>query len=190
MSTARRDESPGFHHVWCRGNNKRAIVTDDRDRRDLLTRIADVAGENGWQVYAYCLMDNHYHLVIEVGIAGMSGGLCKLHTGYATSFNTRHARVNHLFGKRYGNKMLEDEASLLWASRYVVLNPVRAGIVSTPEAYRWSSYRATVGQAFSDVPLARDRLLGSFHAAPDRAEELFSEFVGAGHPRRMAARPT
>lgn len=183
----RRDESPGLHHVWCRGNNKRAIVLDDRDRRDFLTRLSHVAAEYSWRIHAYCLMDNHYHLVIEIGIEGMSGGFCKLNTGHATAFNERHGRVNHLFGKRYDNKFLRDEAAFLWACRYVVLNPVRAGVVRAPQDCRWSSYRATIGLEHGDVPIVRDQLLGAFHADPSRAQALFADFVGFVHPRQLPA---
>jgi REP element-mobilizing transposase RayT len=190
MPSPRRDERPGFHHVWCRGNNKRAIVVDDHDRRQLVARIGDVATEFGWSVHAYCVMDNHYHLVIEIGLRGMSDGFCKLNTGHATAFNARHGRVNHLFGKRYGNKYLEDEPAFLWAVRYVVLNPVRAGVVRAPEHYRWSSYRATIGIGYSDIPIVRDLILGSFHRDPQRAEELFANFVGALHPRQLSAKAT
>jgi REP element-mobilizing transposase RayT len=172
-----RDETPGYHHVWCRGNNKRPIVVDDRDRLALLKQIDVAARMYGWEVVAYCVMDNHYHLVIGIDERGMADGFCRINTFHATQFNRRHGRVNHLFGKRYGNKLLDDEPSLLEACRYVVLNPVRAAMVERPEEFRWSSYRGTTGVGDADLPLAPDVLLGSLHRDQTRARELFAHFV-------------
>jgi hypothetical protein len=107
----------------------------------------------------------------------MSRGFCKLNTGYATGFNARHGRINHLFGKRYGNSPLADEDAVLHACRYVVLNPVRAGLVRRPEDYRWSSYRATIGVDFADLPLATGPLLGPFSRDYRRAQAQFADFV-------------
>src|SRR5207245_5895262 len=109
VPSALRDERPGYHHVWCRGNNKRVIVVDDRDRHLILGMIDAVARQFGWRVAAYCLMDNHYHLVMEIDERGMSDGFCRLNTAYATRFNTRHGRIHHLFGRRYGSQPLLNE---------------------------------------------------------------------------------
>jgi putative transposase len=139
--------------------------------------MANVAREFGWRVAAYCLMDNHYHLVIDVDERGMGDGFCRLNTAHATRFNRRHGRVNHLFGRRYGSTPLADQPALLWACRYVVLNPVRAGIVERPEDYEWSSYRAMIGLAHPAIPLATEEILQAFSHDPLRAKELFAEFV-------------
>jgi REP element-mobilizing transposase RayT len=172
-----RDQSPGFHHIWCRGNNKRDIVIDDYDRTALLRHMLAAVDLCGWRVAAYCLMNNHYHLVIEIDERGMSRGFCRLNTGYATAFNGRYGRINHLFGRRYGSEPLPDEASVLQTCRYVVLNPVRAGLVRRPEDYRWSSYRATIGVDYAELPLAARPLLGPFSRDLRRAQALFAEFV-------------
>ena len=189
MSDELRDEHPGFHHVTCRGNNKRLIVLDDLDRFDFFGRLRRTVRRHGWQIVTYCLMDNHYHLVMEIGERGMSDGFCELHTGYATEFNRRHGRVNHLFGKRYWNGRLEGEDALVAACRYVLFNPVRAGLVSSPADWEWSSYRATVGEAFPHVPLAIDALLCHFGATPEQAVEAFRDFmfepVPKGHDPRQ-----
>ena len=177
VPSATRDESPGYHHVWCRGNNKRSIVVDDRDRLALFGLMDSIARQFEWQVAAYCVMDNHYHLVIEIGERGMSAGFCRLNTGHATNFNRRHGRVNHLFGRRYGSKPLLDQASLVNACAYVVLNPVRAGLVDRPEDYRWSSYRATVGVADSDMSLSTAELLAAFGRDVRRARMAYADFV-------------
>jgi putative transposase len=177
MPSPLRDESPGYHHVWCRGNNKRLIVVDDLDRLLLLGLIESVAREFQWGIAAYCLMDNHYHLVIEIGERGMSDGFCRLNTAYATRFNRRHGRINHLFGARYGSKPLRDQASLVNTCRYVVRNPVRDGIVERPEDYPWSSYRATIGLADPDITLSTTELLAAFERDLRRARIAFADFV-------------
>lgn len=158
-------------------------MLDDHDRLDLLARIGRAAASSGWVIVAYCVMDNHYHLVLEIGERGMSPGLCRVHTGYATSFNERHARVNHLFGRRFGSRPIEDADDLFATCRYVLHNPVRAGIASAVDDYEWSSYRATVGIAAPALPLDAGVLLDSFHVRRARAEELFAEFCGSVHPR-------
>ena len=125
-------------------------------------------------------MSNHYHLVMEIGERGMSRGFCALNTGYATTFNQRHGRVNHLFGRRYGNTFLADQGSFLLACRYVVRNPIRAGLVERAEDYAWSSYRATVGLAPPELSLETTQLLAAFHPrrpTSRRARHRFDEFV-------------
>jgi REP element-mobilizing transposase RayT len=177
MGYTLRDESVGTHHVTCRGNNKRPIFLVERDAHDFLRRLARTARRHAWAIHAYCLMPNHYHLIIEIGERGMSGGFCELNTGYACAFNQRHGRINHLFGRRYWNGCLADDESFLAASRYTLLNPVRSGLVGDPAAWRWSSYRATVGLAPADLPLTRHRLLARFSQNPRRAASLFRAYV-------------
>jgi len=121
-------------------------------------------------------MDNHYHLVIHVGDKGLSRGMCELNTGYAVYYNRAHGRVNHLFGKRYWNRRIKSEKSLLNVIRYVVQNPQRAGGRRELESYVWTSYPATVGRAFSRIELARDELLALFGATPSSALAAFRSF--------------
>src|SRR5215210_7542649 len=143
-----RIEVPGaYYHVGTRGNNKRRIFDDDSDRRAFIVMLHHVARKYGWSVLAYCLMDNHYHLVLQSGDDGLSRGMCELNTGYAVDYNKRHGRCNHLFGRRFWSEILKTDAYLVSTCRYVVLNPVRAGFVKKPEDWIFSSYRATVGLA-------------------------------------------
>jgi putative transposase len=189
VSYAPRDESPGYHHVVTRGNNKRTIYLDDRDRVFFSLTVDRIARKYGWTVLAYCLMDNHYHLLLSVGEKGLSQGMCELNTGYACAFNSFHGRVNHLFGKRYWNRRIRTDASLMNAVRYIVQNPRRAGVCERLEAYRWSSYAATIGLAFADMRLARDEVLAFFGRDPQRAQGEYRIFcsatVLAGHVRRQ-----
>lgn len=179
MSTQLRDESPGYHHVIARGNNKRTIYVDDRDREFFCLTVNRIARKHGWTVLAYCLMDNHYHLVLSVGEGGLSRGMCELNSGYARTFNANHGRINHLFGKRFWNRRIRTHASVLNAVRYVVQNPRAAGGSRLLEAYAWTSYAATIGLAFARIALARDELLAFFGSNPEQALEEFRVFCSA-----------
>jgi putative transposase len=179
MAVALRDESPGYHHVVTRGNNKRPIYVDDRDRVVFCLTVQRVARKYGWTVLAYCLMENHYHLLISVGDKGLAAGMCELNTSYARTFNANHGRVNHLFGRRYWNRRIRTDASMLNVIRYIVRNPRAAGGSRRLEEYRWTSYAATIGLAFADIQLARDEALAFFGRTPDRAVEMFRMFCSA-----------
>lgn len=148
MTYTPRVEVPyGYYHVVTRGNNKRAIYADDLDRRRFLRLLARVARRYGWLFYAYCLMGNHYHLVLQIAESGLSRGMCELNTGHAITFNLRNGRINHVFGRRFWSELITTDAYLMEVCRYVVQNPVRAGLCATCDEWEWSSYRATVGVA-------------------------------------------
>ena len=179
MSYALRDESPGFHHVVTRGNNKRRIFDDDRDRWMFSITVDRIARKYGWTILAYALMDNHYHLIICVGERGLSDGMCELNSGYARQYNAWHGRVNHLFGRRFWNRRIRTDASLLNTVRYIVQNPRRAGGSKPLEAYVWTSYAAMIGLAFAAIKLDRDTVLRLFGRNPEHAVEEFRLFCAA-----------
>jgi len=182
-----RDESPGYHHVVTRGNNKRVIYEDTRDRKFFCLTVDRIAEKYGWTIIAYCLMRNHYHLIIRVGEKGLSDGMCELNTAYAIHFNVWHGRINHLFGKRFWNRRLRSEGAFFNAVRYVIRNPVLDGGKRPLESYRWTSYAATIGLAFADMRLARDELLEFYGRTPNEAIEEFrascTQRVPRGHER-------
>jgi REP element-mobilizing transposase RayT len=179
MPRLRRDESPGYHHVTTRGNNKRDIFLEDGDREFFCLSVTRIARKYGWTVLAYCLMDNHYHLLLSVSDKGLSAGMKELNGGYATTFNLTHGRINHLFGRRFWNRKIDTDASLLNAVRYVVQNPRAAGGSKRLEEYPWTSYGATLGLTFSPIALARDELLAFFGSSPEHALEEFRMFCSA-----------
>jgi len=193
MAYKHRDELPGYHHVVTRGNNKRVIYKNDEDRWFFCDTVTRIAKRHDWTIVAYCLMKNHYHLVIHVGDRGLAAGMCELNTAYACGFNARHGRINHLFGKRYWNRRIKTDASLINTVRYVVQNPRRAGGTRPLEAYVWTSYAATIGLAFARIKLARDELLPFFGSTPERALEGFRVFCSSaplgGHVRWQPPRP-
>jgi putative transposase len=182
MTYIPRIEVPGgVYHVVTRGNNKRSIFEDDFDRHLFVQLLWTVARAYGWTIFAYCLMGNHYHLVIQLGPGerSLSRAMCLLNTAWASEYNSRHGRINHLFGKRYWSRLLRDDADLLANCRYAINNPVRAGLVDDPSVWVWSSYRATVGLALGIPRLAVDEFLRLFAPERERAIELWREYVAA-----------
>lgn len=146
MARPLRIHYPGaVYHVTSRGNERRSIYRDDTDRAIFLEVLAHVAERYGWVVHAYCLMGNHYHLLVETPHANIAIGMRQLNGLYAQRFNRRHGRVGHLFQGRYAAILIQKERHFLRAARYVVRNPVRANLCASPEQWRCSSCAATAG---------------------------------------------
>jgi putative transposase len=140
VSTQLRDESPGVHHVVCRGNNKRIICDDDTDRAWFCDTVTATARKYHWHVLAWCLMDNHYHLLITVTDRGLAAGMCELNSRYARIFNQRHDRVSHLFGERYWSRRAKTHAEVMNVVRYIVQN---LAVPASPARSRVTRGRAT-----------------------------------------------
>ncbi len=161
MARLLRVEYPGaLYHVTIRGNNRRELFGDDTDRERFLDRLGEYREEYGIRVYAYCLMSNHVHLVVETPEANLGRFLHRLQTAYTTYFNLRHGESGHLTQGRYGAKTVEGDEYLLNLARYVHLNPVFVGGMREKElkerrkalrGYRWSSYRQYLGKRESKV---------------------------------------
>ena len=183
-----RDEFPGYHHVSTRGNNKRVTFKRDRDRVVFCSMVDRLASKFEWRILAYALMKNHYHLLVRVGEKGLAQGMCELNGGYAAWFNAEHNRVNHLFGRRYFSSRSLTDASVRERARYIVQNPRRAGGTRPLEAYRWTSYAATVGLRFPTITLARDELLEFFGATPELGTKAYRAFC-LEEPWREQTRP-
>jgi putative transposase len=143
MARPLRIEFPGgLYHFIVRGNERKAVFRDDADREDYLRRLAHYRKKFGFRLLAYCLMDNHVHLVIESGSDPLSRIMAGLQSSYTQYFNRRHRRVGHLFQGRYKAFLVERDPYALALLRYVHENPVKARIVLKPEEYPWSSDRA------------------------------------------------
>jgi REP-associated tyrosine transposase len=166
-----------LYHLTARGNEQQAIFRDDSDRRWFLKLLAREVAQQRWQCHAYCLMGNHYHLLIETTEPNLARGMRRLNSAYAQGFNHRHGRVGHLFQGRYHSVLVEKESYLLEVSRYIVLNPVRASLVCTPEEWAWSSYRATSGLEPAPAFLQVDWLLGIFSDDIAMARPAYVRFV-------------
>jgi len=145
--------------------------------------LGDVIGQMGWICYGYCLMDNHYHLVIETPEANLAKGMRQLNGVFTQSSNRCHGRCGHLFQGRYKSIVVDADAYLLELSRYVVLNPVRAGMVTGPADWPWSSYQATAGTARPPAWLATGKLLPHFSSRTKVAQRKYMEFVAEGMGR-------
>ena len=146
MARQLRLEYPGaLYHLTARGNEQQPIFHDDVDRQQFLQLFGYEILQQRWRCYAYCLMGNHYHLLVETPESNLSRGMRRLNGSYAQRFNWRHQRVRHLLQGRFKSLVVERETYLLELCRYVVLNPVRAGMVATPADWPWSSYGATAG---------------------------------------------
>lgn len=172
---------PGaLYHVTARGNARQAIYTDDADRQMFLSVLEDVVTRYHWLCHAYCLMDNHYHLLIETPEESLSTGMRQVNGVYTQRFNRRHGREGHVLQGRFKAILVERESYLLELCRYVVLNPVRAGIVRHPERYRWSSYRATAGLEEAPSLLTREWVLAQFSTRRHRAKRQYRQFVQDG----------
>ena len=146
MARPLRLEFPGaIYHLTARGDRREDIFADDADRERLLQVFAECVARFGWVCHAYCLMDNHYHFLVETPLPNLARGMRQLNGIYTQRFNRRHGHSGHLFQGRYQAILVEKDSYLRELARYVVLNPVRARLVKRPEQWRWSSYRASAG---------------------------------------------
>ena len=181
MTRPLRIEFPGaIYHVTSRGNARRRIFLDDEDRATFLSTLAWVVERFGWICHSYCLMGNHFHLLIETPTPNLSRGMRQLNGVYTQGFNRRHRKAGHLFQGRFKAILVERDSYLLELARYVVLNPVRAKMVKTPGNYAWSSYRSTLGLDPIPAGLSIDWLLGQFAKTKPVARQRYAAFVQAG----------
>ncbi len=181
MARPLRPAYPGaIYHITVRGVERRRIFMDDRDREGFLGLLADVVARFEWRCHAYCLMTNHFHLVVETPLGNVSAGMKQLNGVYAQAFNRRHGRRGHLYEDRFHTTLVETEAHLLELTRYVPANPVRARLCRAPGQWRWSSYAATAGDAPAPRFLTVDWTLAQFAAGPERARVRYRLFVAEG----------
>jgi len=169
-----------LYHITSRGNAQEDVYRNDEDRNKFLGLLNIACHRFNWYCHAYCLMDNHYHLLIETNTPSLSKGMKYLNGTYTQCFNHRHKRVGHVFQGRFKAIIVDKNNYLLELSRYIVLNPVRARMVRSAKEYRWSSYRATVGLTVSHACLTTDWLLAGFGKQRKRAIMNYREFVQEG----------
>ena len=142
MARPLRIEYPGaFYHVTSRGNEQKDIFKSDIDREKFLSYLVSAGEKYGAEIHAYCLMTNHYHLILETPLGNLSLIMKHINSSYTSYFNIKHKRVGHLLQGRYKAILVQADAYAAELSRYIHLNPVRAGMVKFPEDYRWTSYR-------------------------------------------------
>ena len=166
----------GIYHVTGRGNRKQLIFRDDRDCEWFLAIADEVSEKRGWERLAYCLMPNHYHLLVQTPKPDLSLGMQRLNSRYAQAFNHRHETSGHLFQGRFHAVLVGYESHLLELARYLALNPVRAGLCDRPGEWRWSSYREIFDEGGRKLA-GRGQVLQHFHPDPERAKQIFRAFV-------------
>lgn len=149
--------------------------------------VGAVVSRCGWLCHAYCLMSNHFHLLVETPEPNLSAGMQRLGGCYAQSFNKRHGTVGHLFQGRYGARLVEDDAHFVVVVSYLAQNPVVAGACERPEDWRWSSFAATVGLASPAEFLTTDMVLAMFSPDRERAQVLLRAYVEEGLAPERAA---
>lgn len=182
MSKAPRIEAAGgLHHVMSRGNGRAAIFLDELDYVALLRRLAKVVERFGWLCHGFCLMPNHYHLLIETPEPNRGAGMQVLNLSYARWFNWRNRRVGHVFQGPYTTVHVTRDAHLMELCRYLAMNPVRAGLAADPADWPWSSYRATAGLERVPPYLRVDHVQSVFAAAGSSGAEGFRDFVAAAN---------
>lgn len=146
MPRIAREKSPtDIYHITCRGIGKRIIFEDDYDRRFFKTRLRQYLPDSGVKIIAWCLMDNHVHLLLEAELENLSHYMHRLNSSYAAYFNNKYGHVGGVFQNRFSSHAVETETHLLDVVRYIHLNPIELGIFN-PADYSWSSYRQYLGE--------------------------------------------
>ena len=180
-----RLDAPGaLHHVMGRGIERTTIFRTDQDREDFLSRLADFCLDGNLHVYAWSLLSNHFHLLLRTGRQPISRSMRKLLTGYVVNFNLRHKRHGHLFQNRYKSIICEDDPYLLELTRYIHLNPLRAGLVGDVRGlskYRWTGHSVILGRVKRDWQDI-DTVLGYFGKGR-KAVEKYEQYVEEGISR-------
>lgn len=183
MPRQARLDAPGtLHHVMARGIERVKVFRDERDRADFLARLGSLCHSGALTVYAWALLPNHFHLLVRTGRQPLARSMRKLLTGYVVNFNRRHKRVGHLFQNRYKSILCEEEPYLLELTRYIHLNPLRAGLVPSVaklNAYPWTGHAALLGwveRAWQDTEM----ILAHFGRRRKEAVKRYMAFVREG----------
>jgi len=169
-----------LYHVTSRGNARENVFLTDSDRTEFLGVLSEVVARFEWICHAYCLMSNHYHLLVETPSPNLSKGMQLLNGVYTQRFNRMTNRSGHVFQGRFKAILVEKESHLLELARYVVLNPVRAKVVRSARDWPWSSYRATAGQTEAPDFLTIDWIQSQFGARRESAIRAYRRFVSQG----------
>lgn len=185
--SARNHVAGGIFHVTSRGNRSADIYVDDHCRRRFLALLTLTIERAEWKCFSYCLMTNHFHLALELETPTLSAGMHWLNGCYAQWFNRRHGFKGHLFEDRFHSEAVETESHFLEVTRYLPLNPVRAGICDHPGEWPWSSYRALAGRAAPGF-VSTDLVLPLFGRKLDMARRAYEAFVDDGRRRVLSER--
>ena len=173
---------PDFpYHVITKGNNDEALVYDARDAEHFVQGLGQVATRYDWEVWSWCLMTNHVHLVVRTRENSLSRGMRELNGNHSKRVNRRHGRSGHLLRNRFFSVAVDSDAYAVSSNIYVVKNPVKAGLCRTPAEWPWCSYRATVGLEQPPAWLAVGAVLGLFGRDRKKATREYMDYVHSGH---------
>lgn len=188
----RLEYADAVYHVTSRGVQRTLIFVDDEDRRLLLRLVARTLVAYRARAFAYCLMGNHYHLVLHTRLPNLSALMQRLNASYSQQFNHRHSRLGQVFGGRFKAFHVDRDEYLLAACRYVDLNPVRAGLVRDPGEWAWSSYQSHTGGALAPEWLATGALHAVLAGQPVRSDSVvrmaqrgYADWVAVGRHERL-----
>ena len=185
MPRKARIDAPGaLHHIICRGIDRRKVFSSDVDRDDFVRRLGTIIKETRTICYAWALMPNHFHLLLRTGGAPLTTVMQRLMGGYAGAYNRRHRRIGHLFYNRYKSILCQEDSYLLELTRYIHLNPVRAGIVKTVDeldGYPYSGHGTLMGRHSYDWQ-ETEKILGMFGSRESNARMAYRDFVQKGVP--------
>lgn len=183
MPRAPRIQVPGgLYHVGCRGVRRSRIYRSVGDYDLFESILTDVVERCGWRCHSYCLMPNHFHLVVETPVPNLSFGMQRLNSAYAEWFNELHGFDGHVFERRFFSRLVESTYDFLELVRYVVLNPVRAELCAEAGEWKRSSHRALAGEARPPALLTTDFVLGHFGRDVKRAQAAFRSFIESAPP--------
>jgi putative transposase len=181
MGRKRRDQrSEVLYHVTARGNMRQDIYLGDEDREAFLGFLSQACDRQRLLCHAYCLMGNHYHLLVETPEANLGSAMHRINCLFANRFNRRYGREGHVFERPYRGWIMGGARRELEAARYIVRNPVRAGLCASPELWPWSSHAAAIGLADRPSFLSADRLAVWFGTDEDEARGRYRSFVESG----------
>lgn len=177
MARPLRDTASGLFHVYTHSVWVGTLFKDESDRLAFLRELVRGGGKVGWTCLAFCLMTNHYHLILEVDDGALPLGMHAVNFNYATGFNRRYGLKGHAVGRRYGARRIVDDDDLKGRVRYVARNPVEAGLCRSPADWPWSSYAGTVGLAEPHSFVAGERIVRCFGEPRELAVAQLREFV-------------
>ena len=186
MRQPRVDYAGAFHHVMSRGNGKQNIFLSDNDRKAFLSILEEVISDCDWTCHSYCLMDNHYHLLLETPMGRLSEGMQLLNGIFGGKFNKAHDAVGHVMQGRYTSRLVKDDNHFLILLRYMALNPVKAYLVREPSEWRWSSYRALAGLSPSPPFLTCDLSLQYFATNKEDAHNAYADYIHGFLPEALS----
>jgi putative transposase len=194
MGNAPRPTAPGLYHLITRSSTPELLFADGADRLSMIGQIERVTLDTDWTCIAVVVMGTHCHLIVDAGEGVLADAMKRINWAYALNHNKRHGRRGHRVGSRYRSKPIESEAYLLGCYRYVVRNPVEAGLCERPEQWPWSSYASTIERSsafpFVDATLVLDQLDPDHETAIERLRGLCeSPLTPYGDDLPVALRP-